>query len=289
MIYSMTAYARAEQLGEWGSLICEMRSINHRYLEVGLHMPEVLRALEMPVRETIRQLVKRGKLDCSFRYQLNPAAGSTLLNINAELLQALCKASEEAAQFLKNPAPVHIPDILRFPGVLEAKEIDLSQLQGEVISLLKKTVADLLSARAREGEELKQLFIQRLDLMQAELAKVRVKLPSIMLEQREKLLKRFADAGIDLDPSRLEQEMVMYAQKIDVAEELDRTDTHIHEVRRVLKEGGQVGRRLDFLLQELNREANTLGSKSTDPVLTHAAVELKVLIEQIREQVQNIE
>ncbi|MHB1222350.1 MAG: YicC/YloC family endoribonuclease, partial [Gammaproteobacteria bacterium] len=161
--------------------------------------------------------------------------------------------------------------------------------QGEVLGLLKKTAEDLLAARGREGEDLKQTFLQRLDLMQKEIAKVKVQLPKIMTEQREKLLKRFADAKMDLDPTRVEQEMVMYAQKIDVAEELDRTETHITEVRRVLKEGGIIGRRLDFLLQELNREANTLGSKSTDPILTHAAVELKVLIEQIREQVQNIE
>lgn len=289
MIYSMTAFARVEHQGEWGTLVCEMRSINHRYLEVGLHLPDVLRALEMPIREGIRQVIKRGKVDCSFRYQLNAAAGDALLHVNAELVQAICRASEEIAGFLKNPAPVHVPDILRFPGVLEAKEVDLTELQSDVLGVLKKTAEELLAARGREGEDLKVTFLQRLDLMQQEIAKVKVQLPSIMVEQREKLLKRFADAKIDLDPTRLEQEMVMYAQKIDVAEELDRTETHISEVRRVLKEGGIVGRRLDFLLQELNREANTLGSKSTDPVLTHAAVELKVLIEQIREQVQNIE
>ncbi len=289
MIYSMTAFARAQNQGSWGSLICEIRSINHRYLEMSLHLPEALRALEMLIRERIRQHIKRGKVECVIRYQLNAGSEGLLFSINTTLAQELCRASEQIATFLQNPTPAYTTDILRFPGVLETKEADLSQLQHELFQLVDKALNDLVDARAREGEELKQLFLQRMDLIHQELAKVRERLPQIMTDMRERLLKRFADVKLELDPSRLEQEMVMFAQKIDIAEEIERTATHVTEIRRILQQGGMVGRRLDFLLQELNREANTLGSKSVDSVTTHAAVEMKVLIEQVREQVQNIE
>lgn len=289
MIHSMTAFARVQNQGASGSLVCEIRSINHRYLEVGLHLPEVLRIMEMPLRESIRQYVQRGKIECSIRYQASSNTPGSLFTVNTMLAEELCAASEKIAEFLQHAPVINLTDILRYPGVLETKEADLSQLQADVSQLLQATLKDLVSARQREGEELKQLFLQRMDLMQSEMNKVRSHLPQVMIDQRERLLKRFVDAKIDLDANRLEQEMVMYAQKIDVSEEVERTETHIAEIRRILKQGGTVGRRLDFLLQELNREANTLGSKSTDSVLTHAAVEMKVLIEQVREQVQNIE
>jgi uncharacterized protein (TIGR00255 family) len=178
---------------------------------------------------------------------------------------------------------------LHFPGVIEKREVDVKILQNEVLELLEKAIQDLLAARMREGEELKRLFLQRMDVVQHELIKVSEKLPHVITEQQERLLKRFSEAKVELDAGRLEQEMVIFAQKMDVSEEIERTKTHITEVRRILTEGGPAGRRLDFLLQELNREANTLGSKSVDPVITHAAVEMKVAIEQAREQVQNIE
>lgn len=289
MIHSMTAFARAQSQSEQGSFVCEMRSINHRYLEISMHLPEMLRALEMSMRECIRQILKRGKIECSIRYQPSQHTDIAAVSINTPLAQALCRASEKIATFLQQAAPVCPTDILRFPGVIETQETDLSSLQKDVLTLLDKTVHDLLAARAREGEELKQLFLQRMDLLQQELAKVRERLPQVMIDQQERLHKRFADAKIELDPGRLEQEIVMFAHKVDISEEIDRTETHISEVRRILKQGGMAGRRLDFLLQELNREANTLGSKSVDPVITHAAVEMKVLIEQVREQVQNVE
>lgn len=289
MIYSMTAFARVQDQGEWGSLACEIRSINHRYLEISLHLPEALRVLEMPMRELMRQHIKRGKIDCVIRYQSNANSVDKAISINTVLAQALCAATEKIAGFLPQAAPVSPFDILRFPGVVESSETDLQPLQDKVLALLKVAIADLLLARGREGEELKNLFLQRMDLIQGELTTVRGRLPQVMSEQQERLLKRLAEAKQDLDPGRLEQEVVFFAQKIDVAEEIDRTETHVTEVRRVLQEGGLIGRRLDFLLQELNREANTLGSKSVDSVLTHAAVEMKVLIEQVREQVQNIE
>lgn len=289
MIHSMTAFARSQRQGEWGSLVCEMRSINHRYLEISLHLPEMLRLLEMPIRENIRLFVTRGKVECAIRYQPSSSVSGSLFTINSLLAKELCQSSEKIATFLTQPAPVSPSDILRFPGVLETKEADLNALKTEVFQLLESTLKDLVASRWREGEELNQLFLQRMDLMQQELTKVRQRLPQVMTDARDRLLKRFTDARLELDPARLEQEMVMYAQKIDVAEEIDRTETHITEIRRILKQGGAVGRRLDFLMQELNREANTLGSKSVDSVLTHAAVEMKVLIEQVREQVQNIE
>jgi uncharacterized protein (TIGR00255 family) len=289
MISSMTAFARIQHQSEWGGLTCEMRSINHRYLEISTHLSDTLRVLEMPIRERIREHIKRGKVECNIRYQAGHGRQGELFTINEVLAKELSGASEKVAKFLSQPGNINPADIMRFPGVLETKEANVEVLQKEVLLLVEKTLADLIAARNREGEELKRLFLQRMDLIQAELAKVRERLPQVMVDQQERLLKRFNDLKIELDPARLEQEMVMFAQKIDVSEEIERTETHINEVRRMLKQGGMVGRRFDFLLQELNREANTLGSKSVDPIVTHAAVEMKVLIEQVREQVQNIE
>ncbi len=289
MIYSMTAFARAQREGEWGHLVCEMRSINHRYLEISLHLPEILRVFDMAVRERIRQKIKRGKIECAMRFQYPADVSGSMLEINEAYAKELCSAAEKISKYLDNPSAISPADILRFSGVLETREANLENLENELFVQIDQTIDELVAARAREGEELKQLFLQRMDAMQQEIAKVRKALPDIMTAQREKLLKRFTDVKLDLDPTRLEQEMVMFAQKIDVAEELERTETHIGEVRRVLKQGGPIGRRMDFLLQELNREANTLGSKSTDTVITHTAIEMKVLIEQVREQVQNIE
>jgi uncharacterized protein (TIGR00255 family) len=285
----MTAFARKQREGDWGSLVCEMRSINHRYLEISLHLPEMIRVFDMSIRERIREKIKRGKIECTIRYEAGPNDDGFVFTVNTMLAKELCQASENISQFLKAATPACPTDILRFPGVLVTKESNLEKLEQETMLLLDTTLDELLAARAREGEELKQLFLQRMDLMQGEMHKVRDRLPHIQGEQREKLLKRFSDAKIDLDPTRLEQEMVMFAQKIDVAEEVERTETHITEARRILKQGGIVGRRMDFLLQELNREANTMGSKSVDSILTHAAIEMKVLIEQVREQIQNIE
>lgn len=285
----MTAFARMQSQGDWGSLVCEMRSINHRFLEISIHLPDVLRVLEMPVRDRIRDKVKRGKIECNMRYQPNPNSEGSLYSVNTFLAKELCKASETVASLLKETAPIYPTDILRFPGVLESKEADLNSLEAPFFDLLEKTLQELVAARAREGEELKQLFLQRTDLILNELSKVRERLPEVMVDQHNRLYKRFADAKVELDAMRLEQEMVMFAQKIDVAEEIERTETHIKEIRRVVKQGGTIGRRLDFLFQELNREANTLGSKSVDSLITHCAVEMKVLTEQMREQIQNIE
>ena len=288
MIHSMTAFARNQGQGKWGSAVCEVRSINHRYLEVIVRLPETLHELESVMRERIRHHIKRGKIECYLRYQPGDTSGSEIM-INTHLAERLCKANETIAQFLKNAAPVTTMDILHWPGILQMAELDLEVIQEEMLQLLEKALQDLLEGRAREGQELKQLFLQRLDAMKAEIAKVRGHMPKILEQQRAKLMDRFNDAKVEFDAGRLEQELVLFAQKIDVSEELERIDAHISEVRRVLKQGGAAGRRLDFLMQELNREANTLGSKSTDVDTTRASVELKVLIEQMREQVQNVE
>lgn len=289
MIYSMTAFARGQKQGEWGSLICEIRSINHRFLEISVYLPEMLRAMEMDVRDHMRKILKRGKIECSIRYQAGVKMPGTSLAVNTALAQALCAASESIAKLLKNPAPTAPTDILRFQGVFESQPTNVSELAPEVFNLIEETLDSLVEVRAREGEELKQSFIQRLSAMSSELGKVKERLPDVLKEQQARLARRFQEAKVELDPARLEQEMVIFAQKIDIAEEIERTETHINEVKRVLQQGGVVGRRLDFLLQELNREANTMGSKSVDSLITHVAVEIKVLIEQIREQVQNIE
>lgn len=286
MIYSMTAFARTQAQHSKANLAVEIRSINHRYLEVSVYLPEALRALEMAIRERIRDKLQRGKIECTVRYQ---TAATHLVTINETLAQQLCEASEKIANNLSQAASVDPSNILRFPGVLEVPMADVNSLQAEILKLVDDTLADLIAGRGREGDEIKQLFLTRMSAIQQELAKVRERLPQVLKDQRERMIKRFTDAKLELDPMRLEQEMVMYAQRIDVAEEIERTETHLNEFKRVLQQGGLVGRRMDFLMQELNREANTLGSKSVDAAMMHAAVEMKVLIEQMREQVQNIE
>ncbi len=288
MIQSMTAFARAEGRGTWGSAVCELRSINHRYLELSVRMPETLHALEAQIRERIRHYVRRGKIECNVRFQSGDVSGAEI-TINHQLAEKLCKANDVIANMVTHAAPVNTMDVLRWPGVLQVAEVDLEMLQEHMIALLEKGLQDLVDARIREGDELKQLFLQRLENMKTELAKVRHRLPEIYTQQRARLVARLNDAKIDMDSGRFEQEIVLFAQKIDVAEELERLDAHISEVRRILKHGGVAGRRLDFLMQELNREANTLGAKSVDVDTTRASVELKVLIEQMREQVQNVE
>ena len=288
MIQSMTAFARSEAQGTWGSLVCECRSINHRYLETNIRMPDTFHELEALMRERIRHHVKRGKVECFLRFQ---AADHTSLelSINHDVLKKLIHTNQVIADNLNNPGTLSTMDLLQWPGVLQVKDVDMEAIKEAVLQTLETTLIDLVEARHREGETLKQLFNQRLDIMSIELDKVRKKLPTIMQHQRDRLIARFTDANLQLDAARLEQELVMFAQKIDVTEEVDRLETHINEVRRVLKHGGAMGRRLDFLMQELNREANTLGSKSVDTDTTLASVELKVLIEQVREQVQNVE
>ncbi|MCQ4319440.1 YicC/YloC family endoribonuclease [Stutzerimonas stutzeri] len=287
MIHSMTAFARAEQAGEHGTLSWEIRSVNHRYLEPHLRLPEAFRDLEGPVREALRKGLSRGKVECTLRFT-EEAAGRSM-QVDPERARQLISAAESVAALIKQPAPLNPLEILAWPGVLVGDSTDPQALNNAALQLFDQALEQMKAGRLREGEELARLINERLDAVGTETTTLRSQVPQMLAAQRQKLLDRCAEMRVELDPQRLEQELVILAQKSDVAEELDRLGTHVTEVRRVLKSGGAAGRRLDFLMQELNREANTLGSKAFDPRSTQAAVSLKVLIEQMREQVQNIE
>jgi uncharacterized protein (TIGR00255 family) len=287
MIHSMTAFARAEQAGANGTLSWELRSVNHRYLEPHLRLPEAFRDLEGAVREALRNGLSRGKVECTLRFS-DDSTGKTL-QVDLARAAQLVAAAESVASLIKQPAALNPLEVLGWPGVLVADAADPQALNQRALNLFTQALNDLKTGREREGAELAKLLNERLDSILEQVIALRELVPQMLASQRQKILDRCAEMQVELDPQRLEQELVMLAQKSDVAEELDRLSTHVTEVRRVLKAGGQAGRRLDFLMQELNREANTLGSKAFDTRSTQAAVNLKVLIEQMREQVQNIE
>jgi uncharacterized protein (TIGR00255 family) len=287
MVHSMTAFARVEKAGTQGTLSWELRSVNSRYLEPHLRLPETFRDLEGAVREALRQGLSRGKLECTLRFT-EESTGKTL-QIDRERAAQLVAAAETIAGLINNPAALNPLEVLAWPGVLVGDATDPQALNADALALFNQGLKELKAGREREGAELARLINERLTSIEEDVVTLRELVPQMLATQRQKVLDRFTDMKAELDPQRLEQEMVMLAQKSDVAEELDRLSTHIIEVRRVLKSGGAAGRRLDFLMQELNREANTLGSKAFDPRSTQAAVNLKVLIEQMREQVQNIE
>jgi uncharacterized protein (TIGR00255 family) len=287
MIHSMTAFARAEQAGNNGTLSWELRSVNHRYLEPHLRLPEAFRDLEGAVREALRNGLSRGKVECALR--INDDCSGKALQVDLQRAAQLVAAAESVAGLIKQPAALNPLEVLGWPGVLVADAADPQALNQVALALFSQALNDLKNGRAREGAELAKLLNERLDSILEQVVTLRELVPQMLAGQRQKILDRCAEMQAELDPQRLEQELVMLAQKSDVAEELDRLNTHVSEVRRVLKAGGQAGRRLDFLMQELNREANTLGSKAFDTRSTQAAVNLKVLIEQMREQVQNIE
>lgn len=283
----MTAFARNEQATAHGTLSWELRSVNHRYLEPHLRLPDAFRDLEGAVREALRQGLSRGKVECTLRFA-EESAGKQL-QVDSERARQLIAAAEQVAALIQHPAPLNPLEVLAWPGVLVADSADPQALNAAALKLFDQALGELKAGRAREGAELAKLLNERLDRILDEVAALRELVPQMLAGQRQKIETRFAEMQAELDPQRLEQELVLLAQKSDVAEELDRLSTHVSEVRRVLKAGGAAGRRLDFLMQELNREANTLGSKAFDPRSTQAAVNLKVLIEQMREQVQNIE
>ena len=288
MTRSMTAFARQQSEHSWGTLIWEVRSVNHRYLEPMLRLPESFRELEGGLRETLRKRLQRGKVDCTLRFSPSERTDAQL-SINLELATQLRDAAQQVTNLLATPAPLDPLEVLRWPGVLAETQVDMKAVQKEALTLFNQAIAELIENRQREGLELEQLVNQRLDAISEVVIQVRAKLPEILTKQRENILNRLEEAKVELDPNRVEQELVLLAQKADVDEELDRLNTHVTEVQRVLKQKGPIGRRLDFLMQELNREANTLSSKSIVAETTQCAVELKVLIEQMREQIQNIE
>ncbi len=287
MVHSMTAFARSEQAGAHGTLSWEIRSVNHRYLEPHLRLPEAFRDLEGAVRDALRKGISRGKVECTLRF--TEENNGTALQVDRERASQLIAAAESVAALIRQPAPIDPLQVLGWPGVLVGDAVDPQALNQSALQLFHSALEQLKEGRRREGDELAKLLNDRLDSILEEVATLREQVPQMLAAQRQKVLDRFSEMQAELDPQRLEQEMVLLAQKSDVAEELDRLNTHVAEVRRVLKTGGAAGRRLDFLMQELNREANTLGSKAFDPRSTQAAVNLKVLIEQMREQVQNLE
>tara|TARA_R110002153_G_scaffold246356_5_gene402209 strand:- start:19464 stop:20315 length:852 start_codon:yes stop_codon:yes gene_type:complete len=283
----MTAFARRELKADWGTAVWEVRSVNQRFLETYFRLPEHFKSMEPVLRERFRKQLQRGKVECSLRFVANDAAVGKL-NLNEDLAKQVMKAADWV-QSHGQSAGVNPLDVLRWPGVISADESDMDSIQAEVLAEFDLTLKDFIEARATEGSNLKAMIEQRLDGINVEVEKVTAHMPDVIKWQREKIQARFEEAKIELDPARVEQEMVMLAQKVDVAEELDRLLSHISETRKILKKGGAVGRRLDFMMQEFNRESNTLGSKSINTDITQSAVELKVLIEQMREQIANIE
>lgn len=287
MPHSMTAFARAQAKYSRGTLSWEMRSINHRYLDIGFRLPDTLRHLEVPLRERTRTFIQRGKVDGILHLELDNTAGE--ITVNVALAQQYVNAGELISGLLSRPAPLQPMDILSKPGVIADTPIDSDLIAEAALSLYDQAMLQLIENRAREGAKLADLVRQRLTEITREITSVRENLPQLLAAQRQRLIDKLAEFTDCLDKERLEQELVYLAQKADVDEELDRLSVHIEEIYRVLQSDKPIGRRLDFLLQELNREANTLSSKSFSSATTHSAVEVKVLIEQMREQIQNLE
>ena len=288
MTRSMTAFARYEEQTELGTLAWEIRSVNHRYLEVAFRLEESFRPLEMAMRKLIADTLGRGKVEVALRYTA-PEQQQNQLNINESIARTVIERYQQIAQMSPGSAPIDVMKVLQWPGVIHSESMDQEALGKAVMASLQHALADLLASREREGAALQAMIEQRCEQINEIAEQTRHRLPEILESHRQKLRERVAEFELNLDPERLEQEMVLLAQKSDVAEEIDRLQNHVNEVRRVLQRDEPIGRRLDFLMQELNREANTLGSKSIDTDTTRYSVDLKVLIEQMREQIQNIE
>jgi uncharacterized protein (TIGR00255 family) len=288
MILSMTGFAAVGADLPGCSLAVELRSVNHRYLDVQLRLPDELRALEAAVRDAVTAELKRGKVDC--RIALNRALpGTASLAVDPERVAQLRSAAAEVLRHAPGSAPLSVAEVLRWPGVLTEPSLEPSALADKTLELVRQALAELAASRAREGKKLQAMLEERCHAIEGQLDRIAPRVPAIHDTYVEKLGARLREAGVDPDAERLRQELALFATKVDVAEEVSRLKTHVAEVRRVLTAGGSSGKRLDFLMQELNREANTLGSKSVDAELSQAALEIKVLIEQMREQVQNIE
>ena len=288
MIRSMTGFARRECQGPWGTLVCELRTVNHRYLETSLRLPDELKALDNDVRQAVAASLRRGKVDANL--YLKSAAGSLRsLELDPQLLNELLARVEQVRGQLKDPAPVSPVELLRWPGVIRESEMDSKPVLAAALDVVKEALNELNDTRLREGQRIRDLMMARCTTMRTQVVAVRARLPEISQRLRDRIVERITQLGVTPDPERLEQELVLYTHKMDVDEELDRLGAHLEEVTSVLSSPEPAGRRLDFLMQELNREANTLSSKSQDTETTRAAVDLKVMIEQMREQVQNVE
>jgi uncharacterized protein (TIGR00255 family) len=288
MTASMTAYGRTEETNEIGHVTWEIRTVNHRYLEVSIRLPEELRMLEAKIREHVSSKLNRGKVDCTLRFDADEISRKGL-SINAELAKNLVQSAESIQSSMANPAALNAMDVLRWPGVINRDMIDAESISVPLLEQLDATLEHVVETRLGEGQKLQSMIIERCDSIATLLKVFKEKLPEIQQMLRDRLMQKSQELSVELDNDRLEQEILLLVQKSDVAEELDRLDAHLTEVRQVLQKDEPVGRRLDFLMQELNREANTLGSKAANLDYTNTSVDLKVLIEQMREQIQNIE
>lgn len=285
---SMTGFARIEQVFPWGHVACELRSVNHRYLEPTLRLPDSLKVIENTFRASLKKQLNRGKVEASVYLRIEQGEQSNIA-MNEALASQVQHLAEHIASTLKHPAKISPLEILKWPGVLESAQIEKETLEEAALACFDDALTAIVANRAREGAELKVFIEQRLENIATHVAELRIKLPEILDIHQTKLRERLQAMQVEVDEERLAQELVFVAQKADVAEELDRLEAHLNEVKLTLAQQQPIGRRLDFLMQELNREANTLSSKSMASETTQHAVDLKVLIEQMREQVQNIE
>ena len=287
MTLSMTAFARGDRQTDLGTYSWEIRTVNSRYLELHFRLPDNLKALETALREKLRNSLSRGKVECTLKYIGAESNGD--ITVNTDMVANLNQAADQVHGVIGPGNALDALEILKWPGVLNTPQLDMAKVSAEALELFDNTLKDLIDMRGREGAALQEFIEQRLESIASEVDKVKAVLPDLLAAQKANLQSKFEDLQVNLDPERLEQEMVIILQKADVDEELDRLQAHLKEVKRILKQSGPVGRRLDFMMQELNREANTLSSKSLSSQTTQNAVELKVLIEQMREQIQNIE
>ncbi len=287
MILSMTGYATASAELDSGSLSLELRAVNHRYLDIQLRMPDELRGFESAMREAITAQLQRGKVECRINYAVRSARSGAALN--RELLQQLAVWNREVQAELPEAGTLSVADILRWNGVLETPSAPADELRAALLDLLQNVLLEFSAARAREGDKLKEFLLQRVEKIEALRNAVLPHVPAAIAAYEQKLITRLREAMLNAEDERILQEITLFASKIDVDEELSRLSSHLTEMRRVLVQGGAVGKRLDFLMQELNREANTLGSKSVDAEVSRSAMEMKILIEQMREQIQNLE
>ena len=287
MILSMTGFASREVSTPTGALVIELRSVNHRYLELQLKMDDNLRVLEPQVRELIQAKLGRGKVDCRINLR-NDGSNLENISLNTPTVAQIAQTLQTLQVHFPNAQPINLVQVLNMPGIMQTQTVDQEALANTLKQALNQVLDDMLSARAREGEKLKQVILDRLTEIRAQVKIVKPLLPELIKQYQQKLTAKLQEVML-ADDERVRQEIVLYAQKIDVDEELERLNAHVQEVERILAAGGQVGKKLDFLMQELNREANTLGSKSVAIETTQVSMQLKVLIEQMREQIQNIE
>lgn len=288
MIHSMTAYGRVENSEGQNSISCEIRSVNHRYSEISIRLPEELRPLEQKIRDHISGKIKRGKIECNIRIEKHNAYDEAL-SINQDLLKNIIEASKRINSDLSTSAPLDSLDLLRWPGVLEKSTLDVKEIDKLLFPLVNEAIDIVVDTRQREGEKIKKMLTDRCTKIKEIINNVQKQIPDILKNYRKKLTQRVQEISDEIDNDRLEQELLFLSQKADIEEEIDRLGAHVDEVVRVIDRKEPVGRRLDFLMQEMNRESNTLGSKSNHIYTSNASVELKVVIEQMREQIQNIE